>query len=115
MQCIACPIDVSLDFSLLVQFHGHQELVFSLAKSHDLIYALKLRVSKRQKSLQDFFLSNIPSDTGIVAFTICMTFLVNIDIFFQSYMVLALVEASSPDFLKIEFVRLIFLCRYMSL
>ena len=37
------------------QFHGHQELALSLAKSNDLIYVLKIRVPKRQTSLQDFF------------------------------------------------------------
>ena len=37
------------------QFHGHQELSLSLAKSNDLIYALKLEGPKRQTHLKDFF------------------------------------------------------------
>lgn len=37
------------------QFHGHQDLSLSLAKSNDLIYALKLQGPKRQTHLKDFF------------------------------------------------------------
>ena len=37
------------------QFHGHHELSLSLAKSNDLIYALKLQGPKRQTHLKDFF------------------------------------------------------------
>ena len=38
------------------QFHGHQELSLSLAKSNDLIYALKLQGPKQQTHLKDFFM-----------------------------------------------------------
>lgn len=37
------------------QFHGYQEFALSVAKSNDLIYALKLSGPQRQTHMQDFF------------------------------------------------------------
>ena len=38
------------------QFHGHQELALSCAKSNDIIYALKLRDPQRQSHIQGYFM-----------------------------------------------------------
>ena len=50
------------------QLHGHQEL----AKSNDLIYALKLEFQS-DKRVGRIFLMNALSDTGIVVLTMCMS------------------------------------------
>lgn len=55
IKSLTVAMNVAKQLWHFAQFNGHQGLVLSLAKSNDLIYALKLQAPKLEMSLEYYF------------------------------------------------------------